>query len=61
MLQFIDKITPEEQEKLDTLFARSVFVNNIAHSYSSCPHTIEFLKRLRPSYKAPSPYKLSNR
>lgn len=61
ILQFMDTITPSDQEKLDELFARSVFVNNISHRITDSPEFIAFVKRLRPSWDIPSAYKLSNR
>lgn len=57
----INTLSSQEQDIIDQLLARSVFVNNISHQYMECPHFRRFLDRLNPSYKPPSAYIMSNR
>lgn len=50
----------EERAKLDQLFARAVFAGGLALSTFNTSHWDIFSGALRPSYKPPSPYRLSN-
>lgn len=54
-------LNSQEQQIIDQLLARSVFVNNISHQFMECPHFRGFLDRLNPSYKPPSAFIMSNR
>lgn len=52
--KFCDRMSLDEQEQADTLFARAVYNSGIALSFTENEHAREFFAFIRPSWKVPS-------
>jgi len=60
IVHYVDKISQSQQKELDLLWAEAVYVNQWSFNSMNCPTLLEFFRKLRPSYRVPSPYKLSH-
>lgn len=59
LTSFIDKMTPEDQEKIDQALARAIYSSGTPFSITENTYWQEALKLLRPSYQLPSRHSLS--
>lgn len=58
--RFVDKMSKEVQEKADETLARAIFASGTPLSITENKYWVEHYKHIRPSYKLPSRYRLSN-
>ena len=59
IINFVDKITTQEQKKYDTLLARAIYASAWPFSMVENPHWKSFFNAIRPAYVVPSRYKIS--
>ena len=52
--KFLDRMSADEQQKGDTLFARAVYSTGIPLSFTENDHVQEFFAFIRPTWKPPS-------
>jgi len=57
--KFLDRMSADEQQKGDTLFARAVYSTGIPLSFTENDHVQEFFAFIRPTWKPPSRFLLS--
>lgn len=57
---YCDSISTSDQRELDLLWAESVYTNNWSFNSMNCPVLQKFFKKIRPSYRPPSAYKLAH-
>lgn len=57
---FFDSMSKVESEKLNSAFAKAVYSSNLPLSFTDNNYWQLFFKQIRPSYKVPSRYDLSN-
>lgn len=58
---FVDIVTPKYQEDLDVLWAEAVYSNMWSFNSTQNPILLDFFRKLRPGYRPPTAYQLSNR
>lgn len=61
LYSFADRMSSSDQNELDVFFAKAVYATASSLSMTENQHWLEFFKRLRPSWKVPSRYEMSNR
>ena len=57
---FMDRISVPDKLELDQLWAETLYSNNWSFNSVHCPSLVEFVRKLRPSYKLPSAYQSSH-
>lgn len=57
---FFDQMSSNEQMEIDTLFARDVYTSGVSISTMSKPIWKELFKKIRPAYKVPYRYQLTD-
>jgi len=57
---FLNNISDTEQGKLEELFATAVYASGAPLSMAENPYWLEFLNRMRPSFRVPSCHDLFN-
>lgn len=61
ILNYCDKITPEQNKAIDVLLSRAIYATSAPLHLVDNPYWIDFFKALRPAYKPPTRYNISNK
>jgi len=59
MVHFLDSVSPQDKVVLDDLWSKTCYTNMWSFNSSRNPYLIDFITKLRPSYRLPTPHSLS--
>jgi hypothetical protein len=57
---FVDRVSGEEQEKLEFMLAKTIFAAGVPFTFVENPYFINFIQHIRPSFKLPNRRKLAS-